>query len=160
MLEFDQAKYSPLHFCLARKEFLSLIEVILEYVPDCNVDCVNALGNTPLMLAVMNDDYDIARILLQHRANPNIKNKDGILMVFLSFLIEPTINHLLNDTLVPPLCYLDAILYSFSLEEACLHITCSEGQYEMTLLLLLSNAHCNITDKDQRTPLHRFPLFL
>ena len=37
------------------------------------------LQNTPLHLAVLNNHYLEVRLLLEYKADPNIKNKDGVL---------------------------------------------------------------------------------
>lgn len=42
-----------------------------------DVNYVNKDGETPLCHACINDEYDIAEVLLQHGANPNVKDRKG-----------------------------------------------------------------------------------
>jgi len=67
---------SPLHF-LVRKSRVNLIELAIEYSADVNAQ--NKFGYTPLMLAYQfaHSKYEIIKILLDHGADPLIKNNDG-----------------------------------------------------------------------------------
>ena len=42
-----------------------------------DVDCVDSKGNTGLMYASWNGDVSLLRLLLNERADPNIKNNEG-----------------------------------------------------------------------------------
>lgn len=42
-----------------------------------NINCTDLLGNTPLHCAAYRGQKQCAVKLLQHKANPNIKNKNG-----------------------------------------------------------------------------------
>ncbi|RXG73787.1 Ankyrin-1 [Armadillidium vulgare] len=73
----DDIGYSPLHLA-AEHGFLNLIELLLKHEAQVNFNDPNpiepypmAVVDEPLRLAVKNDHYDAAKMLLEHGANPN-----------------------------------------------------------------------------------------
>ncbi|CAG5116078.1 unnamed protein product, partial [Candidula unifasciata] len=48
---------------------VTLVKALLEEFPNLNVDCTDALGRTPLRLAVKNENKEMVEILLCH-SNP------------------------------------------------------------------------------------------
>lgn len=52
---------------------------VIDRLLECNID-VNPqddLGNTPLMQTVASGRWDVARVLMRHGADPEIRNHDG-----------------------------------------------------------------------------------
>jgi hypothetical protein len=54
----------------------SCVEIILKFGADVNA--ISFGGETALMYALMNGKPDIARLLARHRADPTIRNKNGM----------------------------------------------------------------------------------
>ena len=69
---------TPLLAAVAKRHATTsaFIKTLLEYGADPNVASLDQ-GNTPLMYAVENGDYDIAGMLLDYGARPNDENNSG-----------------------------------------------------------------------------------
>lgn len=80
LLEIGMSKYindeikPPL--CLAvHWNYIDIIKLLLENNADINIK--DGLGNTPLIDTIINGNYDTTMILLEYKANPYIKEKNG-----------------------------------------------------------------------------------
>jgi len=71
----DRFRIKPPILAYALDGRLDKVREYVEAKGDVNVTDVN--GNTPLMMAVVEDHYDVAKYLLTHGANPSLKNKIG-----------------------------------------------------------------------------------
>lgn len=68
----EQIGFPTLHSIVLGLEDGSLEEEILK--PDTDIDAQDRLGYTALSWAAQRNDNNALRLLLQHRANPNIKD--------------------------------------------------------------------------------------
>lgn len=68
---------APLHFCFLDKKCKVLLEKLLS-VQDLDVDIRNNFGNTPLILALHERDFEGVDMLLAKDANPNAHNDQGV----------------------------------------------------------------------------------
>jgi len=70
----DRNGWSALHFAVQEKN-TEMAEHLLQYGASANLQ--DAYGNTPLWRAAFEarGSYDIVRLLLSHKADPNLKNK-------------------------------------------------------------------------------------
>ena len=60
----------------ADRGFLNIVALLLEAGADVNgANSIN--GMTPLHFAAQNNNLEVARFLMRHAANPNLRNKDG-----------------------------------------------------------------------------------
>uniref|UniRef100_A0ABD2WPP2 Uncharacterized protein n=1 Tax=Trichogramma kaykai TaxID=54128 RepID=A0ABD2WPP2_9HYME len=65
------------HFHVACEYGLeNVVQIFLELGQDPNL-LVQKTGNSPLYLALSHDKREVSRLLLKHRADPNVANKDG-----------------------------------------------------------------------------------
>ena len=74
VLDFDYYYLTPLHYAV-KKNFLELIPKLLEY--GSRIDSLNFTGDSPLHVAVKDNLFDSACILLYYLASPFIKDKEG-----------------------------------------------------------------------------------
>jgi len=58
---------------LCPERFMEIMEVLAEH-PDMDPNKPGSMGQTPLFWTVMDNDLDVAKLLLNKGANPNIKN--------------------------------------------------------------------------------------
>lgn len=90
---------NALHYAAASKMYGST-ESIINKLMDTNsldINLQDAYGYTPLMYAVENGNFDAAKALIKHGANPNLQNKDGdtALTIALSMMHIPYMAKLL-----------------------------------------------------------------
>ena len=74
----DFAGFTPLFYCLtmySSPTSLKLARILLKHGADPNA--VNRLGATPLGEPVMGERYDCVKFLLDHGADPTIRDNDG-----------------------------------------------------------------------------------
>lgn len=62
---------TALHYAVKNRD-LELLEIILAYIPDLDVE--NENGDSALHLAVLTSDSDLVQRLLNFGANPNVKD--------------------------------------------------------------------------------------
>jgi len=70
--------WAVLHFAV--EESTDILEVLLELIKEKGLDIntqTNNVGLTPLMIAARNGDYEIVKLLIDHKANINLKCKSG-----------------------------------------------------------------------------------
>ena len=72
----DELHETPLHKAV-RLGYLETAEALLEH---CDVNAVNAYGMTPLHWACITGNRDVAHLLIEHGADPNMRNDhlDGL----------------------------------------------------------------------------------
>jgi ankyrin repeat protein len=67
---------SALHYA-AREGFMHTVQALVESGADINK--INPVDkSTPLVIAISNGHYDVAKYLVEHGANPNIRTTDGL----------------------------------------------------------------------------------
>ncbi len=64
-----------------------IIIKLIEYITNINIP--NPQGNTPLMLAVMNNNIEVVQLLLRSGANVNVKNNKGNTALMIASAIKP-----------------------------------------------------------------------
>ncbi|MEX2270531.1 MAG: ankyrin repeat domain-containing protein [Vicinamibacterales bacterium] len=75
-----QGGFTALHYA-ARDGHARAVEMLLEAGVDLNLPTAGD-GTTPMALAVINGQYDLALTLLERGANPNLANDDGVAPLF------------------------------------------------------------------------------
>jgi ankyrin repeat protein len=73
-LLYDLVRHTSEDWTL-RDTYYNIVLLLLEYGADPNIQ--NNLENTPLHLAIENNDYNMVLVLLEHGADPNIQNLYG-----------------------------------------------------------------------------------
>lgn len=93
---------TPLHYaCYSGNKYA--INILLD--GDCNVNCQDIDGNTPIHYCIMNDRFDIINILLSHtkssqKINLNLFNVNLMLPLHMILLKNIDNNYLCIDTLI------------------------------------------------------------
>ncbi len=85
IIEFHKPskKYTPLHFAAQNGHLYILPDLIKVEEKHMNIIGITAIniqdgeGNTPLHYAALRGDYEMAEVLLQNGASPDIKNNEG-----------------------------------------------------------------------------------
>jgi ankyrin repeat protein/tetratricopeptide (TPR) repeat protein len=111
-----------------------------------NVNLQNAHGDTPLMLSLGNSD--IARVLLDHGANIEARNKDGYSALFLAADQPVGITQLLVD-------HHANVSATANDGSTPLHMAASKGRADIAAILLSHGASATVPDHSGATPLHR-----
>jgi len=72
----DALGATALHAAMFQKDLIT-VKLLIDYGFDLNVRATKN-GNTPLHFAVASNNLGAARLLLQHNANKNIRNLEGL----------------------------------------------------------------------------------
>ena len=72
----NSAKRNVLHIC-ASQNLPNIMEKIFEITPEISTNVQDKLGNTPLHIAVIAKSTECGKILIEHQADPMIKNNAG-----------------------------------------------------------------------------------
>ncbi|PSN51182.1 hypothetical protein C0J52_06044 [Blattella germanica] len=135
----DKYGNTPIHYAVG-KQLMKVVECILEL--KCDIDCTNNAGETPLIIAIMRRNEEMAIKLLNLGANPNAKTKYGYSVMH--FAVE---DNLVNtvDLLLSLKCNFDG--FNEKGETPLLKaIKC--GNEEMSIKLLKQGANPNAKDND------------
>ncbi|KAL9596526.1 MAG: hypothetical protein Q9219_005747 [cf. Caloplaca sp. 3 TL-2023] len=117
------------------------------------IDAQNNQGSTVLHLYVVArmheaEKYYIISLLIQHRANSNLKNRDGFTPLYLAVL-EGQVN-----TICLLLDHGGASMVPDQGKDSVLHASCSRGNLEVTMCLLGRGANAGWCDANGLTALH------
>ncbi|VDN08970.1 unnamed protein product [Dibothriocephalus latus] len=74
MLETEISEKYPLHYFAWLNDYLALEELLLQKKHD--IEALDPHGRTPLLLAIILDHLESARVLLRHGANACVKGRD------------------------------------------------------------------------------------
>ena len=158
----DASGKTPLHLACTRaydgRERGDVAQLLLERGAS-----VNERDNdhaTPLVVAVHQGNFEPTRILLEHGAEPNVKNNNGKTLLHLLLTNNPKRRW-------PSQFKLDMLrLTCLLLEHGAnvneqdndhttpLHLAMKQGWYEVAQILLEHGAEPNVANKDCKTPLH------
>ena len=74
----DNEKFTPLHNAITSMDVLKLL------LTKCsNVNAQNNKGETPLYIAVDKNSYECAMSLLEHNADPNLSDNEGLCVLYI-----------------------------------------------------------------------------
>ena len=79
-VDVDVPHTRPLHAAIVELEYgapLRLIEILLESGADINATYPGLGGGTPLLVAMFNEQWDAAKLLLDLGADPNVRGGEG-----------------------------------------------------------------------------------
>lgn len=68
---------SILQYIVKCKKYL-LVKILLKNIKDININKADNYGRTPLYIAASNRDYKMAELLMDYKADPNIKSTDNV----------------------------------------------------------------------------------
>ncbi|XP_023316936.1 ankyrin-3-like [Trichogramma pretiosum] len=155
----DEDGWTPLHVICSRECDDDLAKLFFQMCGDNNhllqVDARDKLDNTPLHLAVCNNNKKAAKFLLQRGANPNLANKNGYtpLHVICSRECDDDLAELffqMCDDSNHPL-QVDARDKN---GHTPLHVAVFYSNKKAAKLLLKRGANPNVADAKGQTPLH------
>lgn len=160
--KMDPAHPSPLHLALNDGSLL-MFKLLSEYVQDMQIkepdlfeyylnsrDESEEYGYTPLLLAVVKNNPDAVRILLEMGADPRLYELTG-----LSFPLHLAINKG-SDEIMDLLLTLDKIYLDYRDKEgnSALHKAIQNGNLELTEKLINKGVNLNLKNNQGHTPLH------
>ena len=139
--------YQPMEaqdiFQAARDNNMALLDKI--WVEETNVNQTNSHGFTPLILAVYNESYEVAKFLLEKGANPDVQDSNGnTALMGAAFKGYPKMVDLLLEYKA------DVNLPNFNNASALL-FAATFGQVEIAKKLLEKGADKNVKDNSGKT---------
>lgn len=168
----DEDGNLPLH-CAIREKNIAMVNFLFPFLKDINAQ--DGKGRTALSLAAEMNHREIIQLLLDHEANPNIKDKNGDIPLELAIINE---NFESIDLLMPFTEKREFVLIFATLEgkykvvefllqhndinpnlldqdgNQALHYAAEEGFLEILNLLLLKTANLNKRNLEGKTALH------
>ncbi|PSN40934.1 hypothetical protein C0J52_16263 [Blattella germanica] len=141
----DKYGNSPMHYA-AEYNLMKVVECLLEL--DCDIDCTNTNGETPLINVIKEGNEEIAIKLLKHIPNPNAKDEYG--RTPMHYAAEKNLMKVV-ECLLELKCDIDC---TSKYGETPLLKAIKWGNEEITIKLLKHGANPNAKDEYGRTPMH------
>lgn len=119
-----------------------------------NLDALDQQGQTPLLIAVCNNDFDICEMLIDGGANINIKYNNNYTIAHFAIMSN-------NLALLYKLIQTEPRIKNIAEGRGMtlLHLAAAIGNEEITDFLILAGANIEITDQQGNTPLLYAALF-
>lgn len=128
----DRRRYTALHLAILRNSSPEIVSTLLQYNTNINSQHPNRNnGNTLLHIAIMHNNYEAVKTLLQQGANPDILNNDDYSSIHLAIMQRAPVNimrMILDHTL--------NINFVDKLKNSYLHIAIISGATDIAKSLL------------------------
>lgn len=137
-----------MHFAIDKgneEEALNLIK------PEINID-LEICGRTPLILAIIKEQFEVAYRLVEHGASLNYRDNSPQQMFPIHLASKTGNTHLIQKMIDR---HLECINQTAANEVSPLHIAAAFGHFDVVKLLVDNGAEVNAVDKYFHTPLHR-----